>query len=410
MSYSVIIISESASFPWGMAATSRIRSLARGAITNGLNVDYLGIRGADIKMEPGKTYGRVGIESGIPYSYPGFWAVRSTNWWARRFDDITAFLSATCVLTGKKISGKLDVGIIYSRRTATTELLIKVLHLLKVPVILELCEWPLARLKEGDEKSLLSANKFCHTLVPKSEGVLPISTYIDNAVKEIAAKNETVIPALVIPIMIDSVETTSEHNQGVVKKEDYILYSGSIQYVDIAKLVVDILSSLKKSGVVLPLKFTGRKKDAYYSQIKQYAIKKDVFDLLHFTGFVEEDELKSLMTNATCLLAPLPENDQSISRFPTKIGYYLASGTPVVTNNIGEIKRYLRDRESAFVAGSSSPDHFADKIREIIENPTFAAEVGAQGKTVAFKNFHYTTACKGLRGFVEEIIISYRGG
>ena len=49
MSKHLIILSESASFPWGMAAANRVRNLAKSAMMEGWRVTYLGLRGADIK-------------------------------------------------------------------------------------------------------------------------------------------------------------------------------------------------------------------------------------------------------------------------------------------------------------------------------------------------------------------------
>ena len=38
------------------------------------------------------------------------------------------------------------------------------------------------------------------------------------------------------------------------------------------------------------------------------------------------------------------------ARFSTKLGYYLASGTPIVTNSVGDVGLYLQDGINAFVA------------------------------------------------------------
>ena len=126
-----------------------------------------------------------------------------------------------------------------------------------------------------------------------------------------------------------------------------------------------------------------------------------------FTGFIEESELHRLMRQALCLLAPLPENLQSESRFSTKIGYYLASGSPVVTNNVGDVADYLQGGENAYIASRCDASLFAAKIADILADPLLAIKVGRAGSLLAFDTFHYTKACRGLSDFFAQVIEEY---
>src|SRR5210317_677966 len=111
----ILILSESASFPWGMAGANRVRNLAKGLLaSNQCVVEYMGLRGADVA--PSEDKKNRGIFEEIKYSYPGCFPVRSTNWWMRRVDDlIGACFSFTHILY-KKFTGNLDAVIIYSSR------------------------------------------------------------------------------------------------------------------------------------------------------------------------------------------------------------------------------------------------------------------------------------------------------
>ena len=401
----LIILSESASFPWGMAAANRVRNLAKAAMMEGWLVTYLGLRGADIKKKQNKNYNACGRESDILYCYPGLFAVRPGNWWIRRLDDFFGCLFTIPFILMKKMFRKVDAIIFYSRNENITGFWIPFLHFLRIPVILEVCEWPLA-IAETRGAGYKKAERFCLDILPKVDAVLPISTYINNEIEKVATRKQRVIPSFQIPILID-VEGGILENEN---KSDtgFMLYCGSIAYMDIAMIIVDIVHELKNHGIHLPVKFTGKEDDARLVELKRYAEQREVLSQFEFTGFIEEKELHRLMQQAICLLAPLPVNPQSESRFSTKIGYYLASATPLVTNAVGDVNLDLKDRVNAFVATDCNVVQFAEKIKTIISEPDLAKRVGIAGSDLVLKRFHYTQACKGFGDFIRKIAADYK--
>ena len=401
----LIIISESASFPWGMAAANRVRNLAKGLIMEGWNVQYVGLRGADIKKRNNQKYNTCGWKDDISYCYPGLFSVRSGSWWFRRLDDIFGCLFTILLLLKEKILYRVDAVVFYSRNEIITGFWIPFLHLLKIPVFLEMCEWPLAiseTLRYGNKK----AERFCQDIVPMADAVLPISTYINAEIKKMAALKKRVIPSFQIPVLIDTEIEIFEKERTV--NGGFMLYCGSISYMDIAMIVVDIVFELKKCGINLPLKFTGKEDGVRFTELKSYAEQQRVLDQFEFTGFLEEEELFKLMQHATCLLAPLPDNLQSQSRFPTKIGYYLASATPMVTNDVGDVKLYLNDGVNAFVTQKCDVRQFVKKIITILNDPDLSRKVGLAGHKFALETFHYTHACKGLGDFISHVVGEYQ--
>ncbi len=410
----ILILSESASFPWGMAAANRVRNLAKGLLLEGWQVEYMGLRGADVQRTKGTDYSCRGIAGHISFCYPGMIVVRPNNWWLRRIDDLAGCCLSTVLLLWRKVTRKVDVVLLYTRNSNFAGFLVPFLHLLNIPVILEVCEWPLA-VAEVRGSGLNKAERFCRDIVPTVDGVLPISSYIEQEIVQAAGLKEKTIPSFKIPILIDLEKDLIDLAKDVPGKahggnEKYMLYCGSVSYMDIARLVVDIVGELKALGMQLPVKFTGKEDRLLLAELKKYAEQRGVLGLFEFTGFIGEDELHRLMRRATCLLAPLPENIQSVSRFSTKIGYYLASGTPVVTNGVGDVALYLQDMKNAFVAEQCDPRQFAIKIRQILAAPDSAKSIGLAGRRLAFEKFHYSRACKGLGEFVEQVVEKNRAG
>ncbi|WP_319526442.1 glycosyltransferase family 4 protein [uncultured Desulfosarcina sp.] len=405
MPNNLIILSESSSFPWGMAASNRVRNLAKVLLKENWDVEYAGLRGADIPKDKKTKFSSIGKIDNIPFIYPGGFTVRSNSWWFRRIDDILGFFGIFIFFIFKKIKRKVECVIIYSRSTNVVKFWSHFLHLLNIPVILELCEWPLA-IAETSGKGHKNASHFCEDVVPLVDAVLPISSYISHEVYRISLKKNVYIPSFQIPILIDNVYHTSRDSN--FSSDKFLLYCGSIAYMDIAKIVVDIIYELKKRNIHIPIKFTGREDNARITELKLYAKNRGVLSLFEFTGFLDENDLFNLMRKATCLLAPLPENLQSQSRFPTKIGYYLASGTPILTNAVGDVKHYLKDKINAFIVENCDSRQFAAKIETILNDQELSKNVGLFGKDLAFEKFHYRCACLGLGEFLRQVVQNYR--
>jgi hypothetical protein len=154
-----VILSETASFPWGMAASTRVRNIAKALIDQGVTVNYIGLRGANTKYEKHKP--KSGQYDQINYCYPGGFPVRSKNWFVRRIDDLLGKWLSYSKIKHLKKHGLLDMVILYSRSYRTVVFWSGMLKKLDVKVILELCEWPLAKNFISD-KQKIDSWKFCN--------------------------------------------------------------------------------------------------------------------------------------------------------------------------------------------------------------------------------------------------------
>jgi len=394
-----IVILSTSSFPWGMAATTRVRCLAKGMMADGINVEYIGLRGADVACTPDKR--RAGSVGGVAYSYPGGFAVRPGSWLMRRVDDLLGTTMTFLKLLQMKRMGRLGLVMLYSRGPVVVKGWTRILHWMGARVVLELCEWPLA-IAETKNSGFKQARAFCHEAVPMVDGVIPISSYIAQEVDRIMVGTGRRLPSFKIPILIDA-DRPVEDIPAEASGEPYLVYAGAISYFDIAMLIVDIAATLKDHGIDLPIKFTGGGKKMLFERLRAYAQEKDVLNYFEFTGYISDSELRLVMEGAVALLAPLPENLQSVARFPTKFGYYLSSGTPVVTNVIGDIGSYLEDGLNAYVADRCDAELIAKKIEGVMADRVRANMVGLRGKELAFDRFHYLNACRGIKPFFESL-------
>ena len=110
--------------------------------------------------------------------------------------------------------------------------------------------------------------------------------------------------------------------------------------------------------------------------------------------YLPQAALLGRYSSADALLAPLPDDDASRARFPSKLPDYLYSGRPVVSNSVGEIGRYLKDGASGFLAPPGDPAFFSQKMREAVTHPDRFV-IAACGKRLA--EVEFGLGVQGLR-------------
>ena len=181
---------------------------------------------------------------------------------------------------------------------------------------------------------------------------------------------------------------------GLIKNPDktkYVFYCGSVGN---AKDGVDCLLRVfwKYSQIYSDRKLliAGRivEKNAY-EQYLNFILSHNIEDKVKFLGLVTEDRIPQLIVDAEMLILTRPDNVQAKYGFPTKLGEYLLSKNPVVITRVGEIERFLVDKQSAFIAEPDNDD-ILKAMCYVSQNPQFASEVGNNGYNVAIKYFNST--------------------
>lgn len=104
-------------------------------------------------------------------------------------------------------------------------------------------------------------------------------------------------------------------------------------------------------------------------------------NIIHF-GRRPFKEINDLLNSSDFLVLPMTDVIFNKGRWPHKIGDYLASGKPVVVNNVGDIPDLFKEKEIGYLAAPNSDD-FADKIIQMIDDKNRWEEFGRNARQVA---------------------------
>ena len=123
-----------------------------------------------------------------------------------------------------------------------------------------------------------------------------------------------------------------------------------------------------------------------------------------FLGRIPSDSVPQFLKNASFLALASPTSERSVATMPCKVGEYLCTSNPVIVTKLGEIPKYLTDKESAFLPEADSPEKFADELEKAINTDAETlVEIGQKGYEVAVKNFNSEIQAGRIVSFLKEL-------
>ncbi|MFI3265795.1 MAG: glycosyltransferase family 4 protein [Rikenellaceae bacterium] len=218
----------------------------------------------------------------------------------------------------------------------------------------------------------------------KIDGVISITQGLRQLMIEHGCKpNRT----CVVNMFVD--RTRFEGTQPHKESFEYIAYCGALNTKkDGVHYLVEAFAKVSQEHGDLKLMLIGPKAGSEDAEIINTLVKKYALeDRVVFLGAVERESIPSLLLGAKMLVLARPQSKQAQYGFPTKLGEYLYSGTPVVTTDVGEISHFLKHRESSCIAVPDSIMSLYDNMIWLLENPDLAKEIGERGRTLACQCF-----------------------
>lgn len=392
--FHVIYLGESG-FPYGLAAIQKLIMISKALISAGAEVTVINRKGyfnpdqpVDVPLE--------GNVDGIKYIYTSGTVYKPKSFFPRNIQKLRGIIKEFFYLRKLKKENHLGAAIISCHHLGQTVLYRIYGWILGFPIVLNYVEWASAMQHRKGWKVKINDYIFDYWLVKKMDGAFPISEVLIDNFKKIAPTK----PQFKIPILCDF----EEFNIPRVKREHpYFLYCGALVYREVVDFILEAYDQLPaEPRMDLYLILGGGEEE---DLIK---LKSDIQQLKHkdrvkiFRNIPRED-IPVHFKGATALLIPLRNTIQDAARFPHKIGEYVATGNPMIATNYGEVKHYFKDGENAFIAEGYEVNAYAAKMKEVIENPNLAKEIGQKGQALGLQKFNYIHYGESIKTFLEKM-------
>ena len=195
-------------------------------------------------------------------------------------------------------------------------------------------------------------------------GALVISTLIERRVRATAQRLKRRLIVQRTPILVDINKFHSSEPALACLKGDVpqFVWCGGMTYTNDIHFMIRVLARVRQTGMKSQLAIVGAAREDDRRGVMDYAQAHGVADAVIMTGFVDDDQLDALYGSAAGLLLPLFDDDRSRTRMPTKLGGYLASGTPVITCDVGDLTLLLSHQHNAFIGPPGDEEVFAENM------------------------------------------------
>lgn len=210
-------------------------------------------------------------------------------------------------------------------------------------------------------------------------------------------------PGLIITTITDLTRFVHSVKENTEPKEPLsIVYMGNMELSkdNVDNIVRSLPYVLEEFKVHLYLYGRPSKKDLNFLEGLISDLSLNAYVSFHYAA---STEVSTILSSADILVSSQPDTKRAMGGFPTKLGEYLMSGTPVLLTNVGETSKYFLDGKDMYFAMPDSPIDFADKIIYIKNNYSKALEVSESGKNKIVTLYSHTKAGIDISNFINNI-------
>lgn len=395
-----IVFLGKAGFPIGLAEVQRMTLMARAMCYEGMNVTVICRKGTWEKNQNIK-FGKKGSYEGIDYIYTSKSVFRPKGFINRNVQKLIGIYGEFRYLRRLRKDDKINAAIISNR---------SIIHILRYSILSVILNFPIVLNYVEMASSMQDRTGFFTKmndyildkwLIKLFDGALPISDRLMDYYRGISPSR----PSMKLPILCDFEKFNLPRND---EMEPYFLYCGSMSYKQVIDFIIKAYKSISddENTKLYMIVSGGSKKEM--AQLQQEINKSFDTKPVKLFSDIPYSQLVDLYINAIALLIPLRPTVQDASRFPHKIGEYLASGNPVITTDVGEIKNYFIDGKTALIADSYTVDAYAEKMRFVLKHPEIARTIGRNGKVLGLNEFDYRVQGGRLSKFLRELYLKLR--
>ena len=395
-----ITIFAAVDFPAGPATTSRIRHIAKILIAAGHDVT-VGSLQANTKVPNPENISVSGIHDGIRFVYLNGDTVRPSRLFEAVADTLKGSIGALTYLRKMKREGRVDLVLYYTPDFFQILPSLLFAKLRRIPVVLELCEVNSAmRIASFKQRIRLLGAALTDRLLPRiSSGVIVISSRIRHLLQ-----GNGVSPTKIfhLPILVDYRVFSRQSATPLISLSGkrYFLNSGALGEKDGVEYLLDAFALICRQHDDVYLVFTGEPDSRRKQQIMESARASGIGEKVIFTGFLSNNQLIWSYQNAVGLLCCRNNSQYANYGSPNKLSEYLATGRPVVTNQVGDNNVYVIKNRNAFVANVEDHVSIAEQMHLILTRPDTATMVGNEGQELAKRTFNYENYVTPLDSFL----------
>jgi glycosyltransferase involved in cell wall biosynthesis len=111
--------------------------------------------------------------------------------------------------------------------------------------------------------------------------------------------------------------------------------------------------------------------------------------VLHLVGWVEPAELSSFFALAQVAIYPFADNLLNRCKCPAKLTELIRAGVPVVADEVGQVREYIRNSETGVLCNPEDAEEMAQRTVDLLADPEQRGRLGRAGKAFLLERFNW---------------------
>ena len=268
------------------------------------------------------------------------------------------------------------------------------------PMYLEQCEWmdkSSYRFRSMDYR-YIRRNRLIRNGYKKVSAVFSISRLLDEYYASIGMKSIRIPTILDVKNMRFSCNTDNE--------KIVIVYTGNPSTSK--ELFRPVFEALRENSLFrdkFEFHIYGPDKERVIANIdNDEELYRMVKDNVFIHGKVPQEKIGEILRNADYQMFIRPHRRSSEAGFPTKLAESMTVGTPVITNDTGDIGLYLKDGDNGFLLSDITKEAVEETFRRVVQlSETRQIEMRLSARKTAEVAFDYRSYVDDLRNFIEFV-------
>ena len=155
---------------------------------------------------------------------------------------------------------------------------------------------------------------------------------------------------------------------------------GRVQFEKGFQTAIEAVARLRADLPALRLVLAGR--GSYLGELQDLTRRLGVSDIVHFAGFVPDDDLRSMLGRASAVVIPSLYEPFGIVALEA-----LAAGAPLVAASTGGLAEILEGTAAAQMFPPGDADALADRLRAVLTDDVLAAASSAAGTALVHEHY-----------------------
>ena len=212
----------------------------------------------------------------------------------------------------------------------------------------------------------------------KNSKVILLSERLYEDISKYVAKDDVYYCPNGIPVV-----EYSNNNRPIQNITPQLLYLSNLIESKGVYVLLEALALLKNEGVVFHCNLVGGEGDISFDQLNFKIQSLELENYVSYLGEKYDQEKYEIFNSSYCFIFPTYYETFGLVNLEA-----MMFDLPVISTNEGGIADIVKHNKTGFIVKKKSPHALADSIKQLIDNPELAKQMGKNGKTRFLE--HYT--------------------